>query len=232
VIGCSTAVVAVGGVLREVRSEPPLAIRQVRSETADVCALCVVGSAAGPLAGDEVRFDLTVQAAARAHLSWTGAALAQGRTGGAGASVRTSVRLAPDAVLVAEAQPVISCAGSRLDIRLDLELAPSASLRWRELVVLGRAGEPAGAVRLDWDVRRGDRPLLRQRTDLTASSLWPGLLRGRRVLATELRVGPEVDAVTVVRSDLAVAQRVDEGCVLVTVLADDAASALSELAAL
>ena len=68
VISSGRAVVEPGGVLRSVPAEPPLTMRQVFSRRRPgVCALCLVGSAAGPLAGDDVRFDLTVEARCRGH---------------------------------------------------------------------------------------------------------------------------------------------------------------------
>jgi urease accessory protein len=232
VIAASRAVVQRGGILRWVHSEPPLTLRQVRADRPEVCALCVVGSAAGPLAGDQVRFDLVIEAGAMASLESVGALLAQGRWAGPPALVDSHVTLGPDAVLTAAPQPVVACAGGRVEVGLHVDLDPSATLQWRELLVLGRTAEPPGAAVVDWDVRRGGVPLLRQRVDLSGPDMWSGLLQGRRVLASELRVGPEVRAVTRVRSDQAVTLRVDEHCELTTVLADDAESALVGLDAL
>jgi urease accessory protein len=232
VIAAGAAVVAPGGVLRRARSAPPLTIRQVLADESDVCALCLVGSAAGPLAGDSIDLDLAIEDGARATLSSAGATLAQGRSGGASSAVRTRATLGEGAFLAARCEPLVVCGGSQVSVAVRLDLARSATVVWREVVVLGREGERPGAATLDWDVRRGGRPLLRQRTDLTADPLWAGLLRGRRVLASELRVGPGVRAATLVHSDTAVAQRVADEAVLTTVLATDAASALAELAAL
>jgi urease accessory protein len=232
VIASARAVVAPGGVLRSARSQPPLTIRQVRADDPEVCAICLVGTAAGPLAGDRLRLEIVIEAAAQAHVTSAGAAIAQGRAGGPPSEVRTHAKVGAQARLVSRAEPLVVCAGSAVAVRVDIELAASAALVWRELVVLGRAGEDGGAVTLDWDVRRAGRPLLRQSTDLSAEPPWTGLLGGRRVLASELHVGPDVDAATLVRSPSAVVQRVADGCQLRTVLADDVATALAELDAL
>ena len=74
------------------------------------------------------------------------------------------------------------------------------------------------------------RPVLRQLTDL--SDPQAPLTGGRRVLACALISDPGVAARTVVASPGAVAQRVDEHTLLVTVLDDDAASATRQLDAL
>lgn len=231
-IARSSAVVAAGGVLRTVRSGPPLTIRQVRSEDPSVCALCLVGTAAGPLAGDRVEFDVRVEAGARALVGSAGATLAQGRGRLGSAVLGTHADVGPGASLVSRCEPLVVCAGSTVDVQVRIELAATAALVWRELLVLGRAGETPGAVSLDWDVRRAGRPLLRQRTDLTAAAPWAGLLRGHRVLASELHVGPGLGAEPVVRSTTSVAQVIGDQAVLMTVLAGDAAGALAELATL
>ena len=106
-------------------------------------------------------------------------------------ALHTRVVLGARAELSAAPQPVVVCAGSRVDVTLSIDLDPTATVRWREVLVLGRSDESAGAVSVDWDVRRGGRPLLRQRLDLTGPETWAGLLRGHRVLATELHAGPQ-----------------------------------------
>jgi hypothetical protein len=76
-------------------------------------------------------------------------------------------------------------------------------------------------------VTRAGRPLLRQVIDLTdpAGLRWPGMIAGRRVLASALLAGPGLTARTIVASPTAAAQQLADEAVLVTVLADDAATA-------
>jgi urease accessory protein len=93
--------------------------------------------------------------------------------------------------------------------------------------VLGRTGEPPGRVTLRWDVTRGGEPVLRQYADLDPGLR--GLTAGKRVLACALISDPAVSMRTVAESPLAVAQRVNEHTVLVSVLADDAARAVGRL---
>jgi urease accessory protein len=232
-IARAAAVIDAGGVVRHLTGRPPLSLRQVRSDDPSCAALCLVGSAAGPLAGDQLTLDLELLGNAQARLTATGAMLAQGRAGQP-SQLRTRVVVGEQSRLDADPGPLIACAGSRVDVRLDIELAASASLIWREVLVLGRIDEPAGAVRLYWDVVRGGRPLLRQSIDLSDVSTpnWAGLLAGMRVMATELRVGPGVEACTVVGSATAVVQRIADNATLTTVLADNAADASRVLARL
>ena len=230
------AVVRPGGRLGEVHCEPPLTLRRVHADRADVCALCLVGSAAGPLAGDELIAELVVEADARATLAATGASIAQGRSDdtrpdeGAGrASTSWRVEVGDRARLTADPGPLIVCEGSRVDVEVSLELRADSHLEWRELVVLGRSTDASpGAATIRWDVTRAGRPLLRQFVDLADL----GATGGHRVLATALLTGPDVAARTVVHARTAVGQQVDPHTVLLTVLGGSAAQVTRDLAAL
>lgn len=232
-ISTSSAVIERGGVLRSVRSRPPLTIRQLAPADSSTCALCLVGSAAGPLAGDRVGLELDLGPQAQASLVSTGASLAQGAGGGTGL-LTSQVRLAERARLIAEPAPVIACAGSSVQVSVRLQLAATATVHWRELLVLGRHGEPAGSVTLDWLVERDGVEVLCQQLRLDDPWLasWPGMLAGGTVLATALISGPDVQARTVIGSPTAVCQLIDPNTMLVTVLDTDAASAAHRLTAL
>ena len=229
-IAAGRAVIEAGGVLREAISQPPVTLRQVRSEDPAICQVCVVGSAAGPLAADRIELDVQVRPGAAAALIATGASLAQGRGGGA-SRLLTRLAVAEGAQLTGEPAPLIVCAGSTVEVELDIRLATTASLRWRELLVLGRLGESAGAAILDWRLTRAGRPVLRQRIDLTSSGLlrWPGMVARAEVLGSALVTGPEVRARTLIHSPTAVCQPIDDGTALITVLEADAASAARNL---
>ncbi len=230
----TSAVIEPGGVLGELCCAPPLTLRQVRSDAADRCELRLVGTAAGPLAGDDLSVSLRLRPGARAALAATGASLAQGRDrAGGAAALAIRAELADGADLVADPGTLVVCQGSRVDVRVELTLGAGATVRWRELIVLGRTGEPAGQATLRWDVTRLGRPVLRQFVDLADPALttWGGLTGRRRVLACALICDsdPAWAARTVVASATAVAQRVDDHTVLVTVLDDDAAHAARQL---
>ncbi len=224
-IARTTAVVEPGGVLGELACAPPLTLRQVYGAECGGrgrCELRLVGTAAGPLAGDDLSLRLELRAGARATLRATGASVAQGRGRNGAAVLSVRADLAEGSDLIADPGALVVCQGSRVDVRLDLRLGAGAAVDWRELIVLGRTGEPAGRATLRWDVTRLGRPVLRQFADL-------GLTAGRRVLACALIAGPALAPRTVVASPVAVAQRVDDHTLLVTVLDDDAARATRQL---
>jgi urease accessory protein len=231
VIARTAAVVERGGVLGELACAPPLTLRRVHGEDAGRCELCLVGTAAGPLAGDDLALRLELRAGARATLRATGASIAQGRPGGGPSGLSVRADLAEGADLIADPGALIVCHGSRVNVRVELALAAGAAVDWRELIVLGRSGEPPGQATLRWDVTRAGRPVLRQFTDLADPALagWTAMMAGRRVLACAFVAGPGLAPRTVVASPVAVAQRLADEAVLVTVLADDAASASREL---
>ncbi len=229
----TSAVIGPDGALADLHCEPPLTLRRTHAEHGE-CALCLVGTAAGPLAGDDLRLDLRLEPGARAWLGATGASVAQGR-GGPPAALRTTARVGAGATLHADPGPLIVCAGSRIDAALHLDLAEDAAVTWRELVVLGRTGEAGpGAVTIRWDVLRSGRPVLRQLVDLTDPALrsWGGMTGGHRVFGTAFVTAPAVEARTVVHAPTAVAQRLDATTVLVTVLGDSAADVANRIEAL
>jgi urease accessory protein len=245
-IARSRAVVAGDGRLAELACQPPLTLRRVAAAQPGVCALCLVGTAAGPLAGDDLTLRLEVLAGASASLRATGAAIAQGRAGGASSSLRLQAALGPGASLRADPGPLIVRAGGRIAARVEIDLGADAQVEWHELIFLdtrrpaddqpgNRPAEPGAdgpAVTLRWDVTRGGVPLLRQLVDLASPEAlrWPGMLAGRRVLASVLLAGQAIRGRTIVARPTAVAQPLADDAVLVTVLADDAATARQEAA--
>jgi urease accessory protein len=248
VISRTTASVEAGGVLDHVYCAPPLTLRRIFGDDDSSCALCLVGTAAGPLPGDDLQLSLRLGTGARATLMAAGASIAQGGDaplpagdaplcgGDAPLPARLSVSavLGPGARLEADPGAVVVCAGAGVDISVSIDLADDAAVQWREVVVLGRTGEAAGAATLRWDVQRGDRPLLRQFVDLRDPrwAAWPGLIAGARVIASELISGPCVQARTEVRSPTCVAAALDARSMLLTVLGNDAAQVSAELTAL
>jgi urease accessory protein len=229
-IARALAIVAPVGVLREVCSEPPLTLRRVHADTASTCALCLVGSAAGPLAGDELALRVEVLADARATIRAAGAQLAQGRGESMPSRMCTQLVIGELASLAGDTGPLVVATGGATRVDVSVTMAATATVEWRELVVLGRSGEAPGRAWLRWDVTRGGRPALRQSLDLTRSPEM--LLAGHRVLGSCLLAGPGVEARTVVLHESAVAARIAPDAVLMTVLGRDAVSVADELATL
>jgi urease accessory protein len=232
VIASASAVIGAGGRLGRVVSDPPLTLRRIHSDDPETCALALVGSAAGPLPGDEYSLTLTVEDSARATLCATGASIAQGE-GARPSLLRLSASVGAGSALVADPGALIVCAGSQVEVTVNLDLSVDAQVEWHETVVLGRTAESTpGAAGLSWDVRRDGRPVLVQRVDLRDPVVRRWAIAGNRVLTTVLVSGPGVRAETVVASPTAVAQRIDAATVLITVLAADGASASTHTEAL
>jgi urease accessory protein len=221
----TTAVVGCGGRLEHVVCQPPLTLRQVHANDPACCGLCLVGTTAGPLAGDDLELNLTLRAGATATLQATGASIAQGAHDGR-SRIQTNVELGANATLWARPGTVIVADGASVDVAVSIDLAHGAHLEWSEMLLLGRTGQAGGAATLRWNVTRAGRPVLRQSVDLTDPTLsaWPGMLSGGRVLASTLISGPHILARTIVASETAVLAKLDEETVLVTVLGSDAAA--------
>ncbi len=220
----STVGVDPGGRLASVACQPPLTVRQIRTREPDTCALCVVGTAAGPLPGDDLTLSLTVSPGARATLQAAGAQIAQGGVPGRPtARVRYEMDVGAGAILDADPGALVVAVNADVEVGVRVDLAADAALTWRETVVLGRSGEPAGRVVLRWDVRRDGVPLLRQDLDLADPALrgWIGMHAGAKLLTTVLRVAPGLDARTEVRSPTDVTQRLAPDATVTTTLAPE-----------
>jgi urease accessory protein len=125
----------------------------------------------------------------------------------------------------------VIAAGSCAHVDLDIDASPTASLDWTELIVLGRTGEPPGHAVLRWNVRLEGRPLLRH-TVHTGDGQSSMLLMGHRVIASAVVSAPQMAADTVALSPTAVAAKLTEHAVLLTVLGNDAAQVTADLATL
>ena len=170
------------------RSQPPLTLRA----TPD--AVYLVGTAAGPLGGDDVRLDVTVAAGAELTVrSVAATTLLPGARGGRSRG-RVDVAVGPGACLRWRPRPVIVTAGADHVATTTLELAGDASLWWREEVVLGRHGEAPGSLLQGLRVDVAGHPVLRH--DLALGPRWPGSLgpagtAGARAVGMVLVVGAE-----------------------------------------
>jgi urease accessory protein len=195
----------------------------------------LVGTAAGPLGGDDVEIRVIVRAGAHLTLRGAAATLAlPGRTG-APAEWRVELLVEDGATLVQALPPLVVCRGALLRTQTRLCLAGTAAADLTELVVLGRHAEEGGT----WTGRlvadRDDLPVLRT----TQTS---GVLRlggdPPRALLTRLLTRPErsgpgsspawTEALTVggaVRCPLAT------GDVLVTAIGPDAGAVTTDAGA-
>ncbi|OHV29989.1 urease accessory protein UreD [Pseudofrankia sp. EUN1h] len=130
----------------------------------------LVGAAAGPLAGDQVRLDITVGAGVRLVLRSVAATLAMPGHGPGPSVLEIHADVAAGGALDLLPEPTVAVRGCRHRMVGRAVVAAGGWLRWREEVLLGRFGEPSGRVETDLrvDIRApaGDRPLLRQQLPL------------------------------------------------------------------
>lgn len=154
----------------------------------------LVGSAAGPVGGDDLQLAVTVGDGGRLTVrSVAGAIVLPGR-GGAPSSLTFDVTVGAGARLHWLPEPTILVRGSDHRASTRIGLAADAELVWREVVVLGRHDEVAGSLLQRLRVDVAGRPLLRN--DLAVGPRWPGSLGpagvgGARAVATALVVGPD-----------------------------------------
>ncbi|MCO1613239.1 urease accessory protein UreD [Micromonospora sp. CPM1] len=183
-----------GTVLAELRGETPLLLRQTPGSGRGV-TVYVVGGAAGPLAGDDLRLEIDVGPGAAVRLHTVAASVAL--PGRPGAVSRMAVRAVvhDGGALRWLPEQLVAAAGCAHLAESRVELAAGAMLTWRDEVICGRYGEaPGGAVvhtRVDYD----GRPLLRQSLEVGPGAPgWagPAVLGGAPATGSLLVVDPSL----------------------------------------
>jgi urease accessory protein len=183
------------------RSDGPLALRETP------LGVDLIGTAAGPLGGDDLTLDIDVGAAACLVIrSAAGMLLEPGPHGGTSA-LRISARVGPGGRLDFAPQPTVAAAGCDHRAATQIDLAAGATLRWREEIILGRHGEPPGRClsRLDVTVAgvpayRGELTVGSPQTDRSSAVLDGAGAVGSVLLIDAARPG----ATAAVRDGLAV----------------------------
>jgi urease accessory protein len=142
--------------LDELRSAPPLSLRHAGG------SLWLVGTAAGPLAGDRVHLNVDVGPGARLSVRSTAASVVLGGPGVDTSRLDIEVEVASGAELQWLVEPTVATAGARHDVTTSIRLTAGARLVWREELVLGRHDEGPGALSSRIDILVDGRPALRQ----------------------------------------------------------------------
>ena len=180
----------VGGRTRlvELRSEAPLVLRATPN------ALYLVGGAAGPLGGDDLALDVAVGCGACLSVRSAAATLAQ--PGACASSSRSAMHLdiGDGAAVDWHLEPLVSVVGSDHLVDTTVTLARSSRLRLVDEMVLGRAGEASGRIRVRCRVVREGAHVLAHDLDLGPGSPgWDGaaVMGGARALISALLVGPD-----------------------------------------
>jgi urease accessory protein len=205
-VKATATVVAEGGRCTTLRSSPPFALR----ETPD--GLHLVGSAAGPVGGDELAIDVAVVG----DLTVRTVAAQLVFPGPHGTPSSLTLRATVDGSLRWLPGPTVLVAGCDHHTTTVIDLTAGSSLVWSEVVVLGRHDEPSGSVQQRLRVDRDGRPLVR--TDVRLGPGHEAGVGGARVVGTALVVGRPVAALPAgVRGAI---HPLAEDAFLVSVLAD------------
>jgi urease accessory protein len=149
--------------LAVLRGESPLLFRRTGGRgPGPGVTVHLVGGAAGPLRGDDLRLDVDVRPGARLDVRSVAASLAlPGSAGQPPSRLEIRATVAAGAVLRWLPEPLIAVAGCDHLVVTDLRVDAGGALVWRDDLVCGRHGEPAGNVRIDTTVRYAGRTLYR-----------------------------------------------------------------------
>jgi urease accessory protein len=160
------------------RSDPPLALRVTPAAVDDETSVHLVGSAAGPVGGDELSLAVAVGAEAWLTVGSVAAAtvLPSPRASTGTHTVTAShldvvVGVREGGRLRWSPEPTILVAGCDHRSSTRITLDAGAGLVWRDVVVLGRHGEPSGSMLQRLRVDMSGHPLLRH--DLAGGPRWP-----------------------------------------------------------
>jgi urease accessory protein len=177
------------GARLDLRSEPPLTLRRADS------AVYIVGSAAGPLGGDDLHLDVEVTRGASLTVRSAAAAVHHPDPTGSSSRLVVDVNVGAGCHLDWQPEPSVFICGCDHRSLVRIHLSTTATMVWRDELVLGRHGELPGSVRSRLVVDRAGRPLLRNETVL--GPRWPDAsgpagTDGGRTVGSLLVVGPEV----------------------------------------
>lgn len=151
-----------------IRSCAPIHLRETRD------GVYLIGGAAGPLGGDDLRLEIEVGSGATLVVRSAAASLALPGPGGF-SRMTVDVRVAAGGTLRWLPEQVIAGGGCDHRIVNRLTLAWGATVVWRDELVLGRRREPPGRVSNRIDVTVAARPLLRNELGVgPGASGWDG----------------------------------------------------------
>ncbi|HET9517323.1 MAG TPA: urease accessory protein UreD, partial [Actinoplanes sp.] len=186
----ATADAAGGTRLAVLHGEAPLLLRRTRGPGTVVH---LVGGAAGPLGGDDLRLDVEVGPGAQLSVRSVAASIALPGPGGAASGMHVRATVAAGAVLHWQPEPLIAAAGCNHDAVTEVHVADGGAVTWRDDVVCGRHGETPGDVRINTLITYAGRTLHRHELFLGPSAPgWAGaaVLGGARALGTVVVVNP------------------------------------------
>lgn len=152
-------------------------------------AIYWVGTSASPVDDDQIEASVRLRTGADLAVRSTAATIAWA---GRGSHHHLSVDLEEGSSLDWQLEPLVATVRCDHEQRAQVRMSAGASLRWREIVVAGRTGEPAGRLLSHLSVDRAGRALLRHDLSTGPESVWasPAVMGSYRVAGTLLTVDP------------------------------------------
>jgi urease accessory protein len=193
--------------LAVLRGESPLLLRRTGPVTVHLVTVHLVGGAAGPLRGDELRLDIEVGPGARLDVCGVAASLALPGRPGPPSRLEITAAVGPGARLRWRPEPLIAAFGCDHRALTRVEVAEGGALLWRDDLVCGRHGEDSGDVRADTTIRYAGRTLYRHELAVgPAAPGWSGaaVLGGGRAVGSAVLAGPGLPAPALLRGDAAI----------------------------
>ena len=177
--------------LAVLRSEPPLLLRHTPA-AAGPATVYLLGGAAGPLGGDELRVEIVVGEGASLWVQGIAASVALPSAPSEPSRLTVTASVADGAELRWLPEQLIAAQGCQHLSSSYLDLGTGSRLLWREELVLGRHGESPGDVTVTMSLTRAGKPLLRQALQAgPRAPHWdgPGVLDGAKVVGCLIGVG-------------------------------------------
>jgi urease accessory protein len=172
-------------VVRVLRSQSPLTLVPAR-RVGPVALVHLVSSVTSPLGGDSL--ELTVEVGPGASLDLRGVAATLMLPGPTGLPSFSSVRFFVEGSVRYLPEPTVVTGRAQHTAVVEAELDGHAELSLREVLVLGRTGEAAGALSTSVRATRCGRPLLHQQLVVGSPMVDSSSagLAGKRVVGTSL----------------------------------------------
>jgi urease accessory protein len=218
-------------VVTGIRAGYHFAGRQTGSDGSDgLCVVHLVGTAAGPLGGDEAVIAVRLGPGARLALRSAGATIVQPGLREPGSRLTMDLRVADGAHLDVACEPTVVIHRAEHEARTDVDLTGDGQVRVLEQVLLGRSNEPGGVWAGRTVLTRDGAPELRHtlRSALIAAPSEPSDT-ATRVVSTLLVSGRKDARPSAVGR--AVALPLAAGGLLVTATGPDALSTRADLMA-
>ncbi|GIE33229.1 urease accessory protein UreD [Actinoplanes italicus] len=177
--------------LAVLRGESPLLLRRTGRPADGWATVHLVGGAAGPLRGDELRLDIEVGPGARLEMRSVAASLALPGRPAPPSRLTITATVAGGGVLHWLPEPLIAADGCDHIAVTRVDVGEGGRLLWRDDLVCGRHEEPSGSVRQDTMIRYGGFTLYRHELAVGPGAPgWDGAaVLGGRAVGTLVAVG-------------------------------------------